>query len=64
MSNRSICLGPTIWKNPYLIGGLEELFLSKYCSSPARVKYNVGLTGSSDGPSLDVGELLLSLIHI
>ena len=45
-------------ENPYLIGESEELFLSKYCSSPARVTYNVGWTGSQDGSSLDLGEML------
>ena len=48
-------------ENPYLIGESEDLFLSKYCSSPARVTYNVGWTGASDGSSLDVGEVLSGL---
>ena len=48
-------------ENPYLIGESEELFLSKCCSSPARVTYNVGWTGSSDGSSLDVREMLRGL---
>ena len=50
-----------ILENPYLIGESEELSLSKYCSSPARVTYNVGWTGSQDGSSLDVGEMLSEL---
>ena len=48
-------------ENPYLIGESEELSLSKYCSSPTRVTYNVGWTGSQDGSSLDVGEMLNGL---
>ena len=47
-------------ENPYLIGESEELFLSKYCASPARGTYNVGWTGSSDGSSLDVVEITAS----
>ena len=49
---------PLNLENPYLIRESEELSLPKYCSSPARVTYNVGWTGSSDGSSLDVGEML------
>ena len=45
-------------ENPYLIEGSEELSLPKYCFSPARVTYNIGWTGSSDGSSLDVVEML------
>ena len=48
-------------ENPYLIGESEDLFLSKYCSSPARVTYNVGWKASQDGSSLDVGGTLGSL---
>ena len=45
-------------ENHYLVGEPEDLFLSKYCSSPARVTYNVGWTDSQDGSSLDLGEML------